>query len=207
MTKLAILGASGHGKVVADAAILSENWSEIVFFDDAFPDVKYIENISVNGNIETLIENKKTFDGIVIAIGNNKTRTSKQYYLEQHGCNIVSIIHPSAVVSQSAKIGAGSVVMAGAVINAFSNIGKSCIINTNAVVEHDCFLSDGVHVSPGALLAGEVVVGACSWIGIGSSLIQQISIGDNITIGAGSVVVKDIIEPGIYFGNPAKITN
>ncbi len=204
MTKLAILGASGHGKVIAEAAILSGKWTEIIFFDDAFPEIQSIEEWTVLGNTRDLIKNKNNFGGIIIGIGDNKIRMDKYNYLKRHDCNIVSIIHPSAIISQSVSMGFGTVVMAGAIINAYSQIGYSCIINSNAVVEHDCLLSDGVHISPGVLLAGDVSIGISTWIGIGSTVKQQITIVNDVIVGAGSVVVKDIVEQGIFFGNPLK---
>lgn len=204
MARLAILGASGHGKVVADAALSSEYWAEIVFFDDAFPASNKIECWDILGNTEDLLAQQHKFDGVVVAIGNNAIRLSKQEMLKSAGCRIVSIIHSSAVVSPFATINAGTVVMAGAVINAFSTIGQSCIINSNSVVEHDCKLSDGVHISPGATLAGAVSIGICSWIGIGANVKQLVSVGEHIIIGAGAVVTRDINAKGSYVGSPAR---
>jgi sugar O-acyltransferase (sialic acid O-acetyltransferase NeuD family) len=204
MARLAILGASGHGKVVADAALSSKYWTDIAFFDDAFPESNKIEIWDILGNTQDLLAQLDMFDGVVVAIGNNVIRLSKQEILKCGGCRIVSIIHSSAVVSPFANIDAGTVVMAGAIVNAFSRIGKSCIINSNAVVEHDCKLSDGVHISPGAALAGAVSVGLCSWIGIGVSVKQLVSVGEDIIIGAGAVVTKDINTKGSYVGSPAR---
>lgn len=204
MARLAILGASGHGKVVADAALSSKFWTEIVFYDDAFPISSKIEVWDIRGNTQDLLAQMDSFDGVVVAIGNNGIRLSKHKTLKQAGCQIVSIIHPSSVVSPFAIINEGSVVMAGAVVNAFSTIGQSCIINSNAVVEHDCNISDGVHISPGATLAGAVRVGCCSWVGIGSSVKQLVCVGENIIIGAGAVVTKDINLKGSYIGSPAR---
>jgi UDP-3-O-[3-hydroxymyristoyl] glucosamine N-acyltransferase len=95
--------------------------------------------------------------------------------------------------------------MPGAVVNAFSFIGKSCIVNSNAVVEHDCHLGAGVHISPNASLAGSVKVGCCSWICIGSNVRQSVTITDNVIIGAGSLVIRNINISGTYIGTPARL--
>jgi sugar O-acyltransferase (sialic acid O-acetyltransferase NeuD family) len=204
MQVLAILGASGHGKVIAEAALLSGKWTEVVFFDDAYPSLKMLESWAVVGNTQDLIGQSNTFLGVVIAIGNNEIRVSKQAELLQHRCNIVSIIHPSAIISPSSKISCGSVVLAGAIINPFCIIGEACILNTGSTIDHDCQLSSGVHLSPGVNLAGGVLVGRASWLGIGSCVKQEISIGENVIVGAGAAVINDTPDNCTLVGVPAK---
>ncbi|MCJ8272641.1 MAG: acetyltransferase [Psychrosphaera sp.] len=203
MVKLAILGAGGHGKVVADAALASGKWTDIIFFDDGYPEKKSIGPWSIGGDFQALVDASHSYTGIVVAIGNNKIRLEKQQEVSRLGGRIISVIHPDASISPYAYIGAGSVVMAGAVVNPFAKIGAACIINSNCVVEHDCSLADAVHISPGSLIAGGVSIGARAWIGIGSCVRQSIQIGAGVVTGAGSVVVKDITVPGVYVGNPA----
>jgi len=204
MNNLAILGASGHGAVIAEAALLSKKWDSVVFFDDAYPSLQNLESWPVVGNTQDLIDQSNAFLGVVIAIGNNEVRVSKQSKLLQQGCNIVSIIHPAAVISPSSKISRGTVVLAGAIINPFCNVGESCIVNTGSTIDHDCHLSDGVHISPGANLAGGVIVGRASWLGIGSCVMQQVSIGENVIVGAGAAVVKNTSNNCTLVGVPAK---
>lgn len=204
MTTLAILGASGHGKVVADAALASGLWCDIVFYDDAWPGKVKSGVSNIVGNSATLfaLDNKPA---VVVAIGNNQVRLAKQHDLVSKGFTLATVIHPRAAVSATAFVDAGSVVMAGAVINADAAIGPACIINTNAVVEHDCKLAAAVHISPGVCLAGGVEVGEASWLGIGTSVIQLKRIGKNVMVGAGAAVVMDLPDNVKAVGVPAKI--
>lgn len=201
---LAILGASGHGKVIADAAALNSKWSKISFFDDAWPVV--VENLPwpVIGNTNTLLETLDQFSGVVIGIGNNNIREQKHKLLAKHNAPIVSVIHPQACISPFAKIAEGSVVFALAVINIHASIGRSCIVNTGATIDHDCNLSDFVHISPGSHLGGMVSVGERSWLGIGSSVKQCITIGSDVVAGSGSSVVKSILDNQVVVGVPAR---
>ena len=206
MKCLAILGASGHGKVVADCAETA-GWNEIVFFDDAWPECNINGAWDVVGDTDSLLNNLSSYDGVVVAIGDNSIRRKKQIDLLAQDATLISIIHPSAVVSQYAQLGVGTVVMAGAVINADSKLGSSCIVNTGATIDHDCVLGDGVHISPGANLAGGVVVGENTWIGIGAAVRQLINIGKNVVVGAGSVVVKNVADSLNVAGVPARVLN
>ncbi|PKM35509.1 MAG: acetyltransferase [Gammaproteobacteria bacterium HGW-Gammaproteobacteria-10] len=202
MKRLAILGASGHGKVVADAAE-SAGWSEVVFFDDAWPELQKNGLWRVCGDTRELIRSFLNFDGVSVAIGSNRIRVQKCAELADHGAKLATIIHPSAEVSRYAKLGGGSVVFAGAVVNVDVVTGQAAIINTGATIDHDCCLGDGVHISPGANLAGGVTVGNLSWLGIGASVKQMIKIGDRVVVGAGAAVINDISDDLIVAGVPA----
>lgn len=203
--RIAVFGASGHGKVVADTLLQMHSALEVVFFDDLYPSVMNNEHWIVAGNTSDLINQGKEFDGVIIAIGNNHVRLSKQIEIESAGMKILSAIHPRAIVSPYAVIGNGAVILAGAVVNAFAVVGKSCVINSNAVVEHDVKLFDGVHICPGANVAGGVIIEEASWIGIGSCIKQLVHIGKNVIVGAGAVVVKNIPDGVTVVGSPAKL--
>jgi sugar O-acyltransferase (sialic acid O-acetyltransferase NeuD family) len=140
-----------------------------------------------------------------VAIGNNKARLKITLEYEAKGMKLATIIHPKAVVSDSAIIGGGTVVFANAVINPSAKIGKACIINTGAIVEHDCILENGVHISPNAAMGGTVCIGEKTWVCVGSSIANNIKIGGNSVIGAGSVVIKDVLNNVMVAGVPAKI--
>lgn len=201
--KLAILGASGHGKVVADLA--EELGYEVFFFDDAFPNKMTIENWAIHGNTNDLFANQECFPSVTVAIGNNSIRELKIKQLLAQGFDLPVLAHPGAYISRYASFGVGTVVFAGAAVNAYALVGQGVIINTNSVVEHDCQIGDYSHISPNAALAGGSKLGVKSWLGIGACTKQLIEIGSESTIGAGSVVVKNIPSNVIAYGNPAKV--
>jgi len=201
MKILAIIGAGGHGRVVADAAHAS-GWNSIVFFDDNWPNITRIGRWEVVGTYDQLLHSKK-YTSVIVAIGHNKTRFEKSQLLLTKGFTLPSIIHPGAIVSQDATVGFGNVIFAGAVINPNATIGDHCIINTHATIEHDCIIESGVHISPGATLGGGVRVGVLSWVGIGACVRHQTSIGHYVIIGAGAAVVNDISDYSTAIGVPA----
>ncbi|TRO10073.1 acetyltransferase [Ectopseudomonas mendocina] len=203
MRRLAILGASGHGKVVADTAECV-GWHVVEFFDDAWPQLQNNGCWAVSGDSNALIRRLTQFDGVLVAIGNNRIRHEKLCELERAGATIVSVIHPAAMVSRYASVATGSVVFANVVVNAGVQIGIGAILNTGCSVDHDCILGHSVHVSPGARLAGGVQVGDSSWIGIGASVRQLVRIGSNVTVGVGAAVVADIADGLTVVGVPAR---
>lgn len=206
MRNLAILGASGHGKVVADTAECC-GWGSIEFFDDSWPALQHNGHWSVVGNTAALLEILEQFDGVVVAIGANNIRYLKLLQLHAAGARLCTLIHPAATVSRYASLEYGSVVFAGAVVNADARIGLGAILNTGCSIDHDCVLGSAVHISPGARLAGGVNVGNLSWIGIGANVRQLVSIGNGSTIGAGAAVVSNVADNLTVVGVPARALN
>lgn len=204
MSALLIIGAGGHGKVVADAALESGKWSDILFLDDAWPEKKSNGAWEILGAANHMRDWKGRATHAVVAIGNNQLRMELQAKLVAAGFEIATIIHPSARVSRFARLGKGSVVFANAVINVDARIGEAAIINTAATVDHDCQLGVGVHVAPGANLGGGVTVGNFTWIGIGAAVRHYTTIGENVTVGAGAVVVANIADGVTAIGVPAR---
>lgn len=197
MRKLAIIGASGHGKVVADVA-RRNGYKEIVFLDDD-------DSIHECGGYPVIGKSPEagTIDAdIFIGIGNADIRKSIQESVSEE--KLVTLIHPDAVIAEDIVIGAGSVVMAGVVINPGVRIGKGCIINTCSSVDHDCEVGDYVHIAVGSHLCGDVFVGDGTWIGAGATVSNNVSICSDCMIGAGAVVVKNIDLVGNYMGVPAR---
>lgn len=200
MNRLYIIGAGGHGKVIADIAWKS-GYTDIAFLDDnAVGDCTGYPIRGTVNEAEALSDGNADF---VIAIGNNKIR---RMIAQMHpNLHYVTLIHPRAVVGSFTQVGIGTVVMAGAIINACAKIGKHCIINSGAIVEHDNILEDYVHISPNAALGGTVYVGEATHIGIGATVRNNISICKECLIGAGATVVKNIEESGTYAGVPASV--
>ena len=191
--RIYIYGASGHGLVVADIA-KSCGYENIVFLDDdtskgflTFEDIK---------------ENRDYH--IAFGIGNNQIREKLYKKVKENGFSIPTLIHPSSIISSSARIEEGTVVMPNVVVNAKAYIGKCVILNSSCVVEHESIIGDFVHISPKVAIAGDVRIGDFTHIGIGSSIIQCLEIGKNSIIGAGSVVVKNIPDFKKAYGNPCK---
>ena len=197
--RIVIIGAGGHGKVVADLAKLS-GYEDIIFLDDNLSQ-KRCGQYFVQGDSGDI--NKYSCD-FIVAVGNSEVRKRKINELDKNNKNIVSLIHPRAVVAESVTIGRGSVVMAGAVINADASIGEGCIINTCASVDHDCKVGNYVHISVGAHVSGTVTINENTWIGAGATVINNLDITANCIVGAGALVVKDIVDSGVYVGVPVK---
>ncbi len=196
-----IIGASGHGRVIADT-IMKSGDHVLGFLDDDRGLPGEIAGIPLLGVVS---DYRKYRDAcFVIGIGNPKIREKIAGILNGQA-EWYTAVHPAAVLSVlDVRVGEGTVVMANAVINAGAKIGRHCIVNTGAIVEHDCVLEDFVHISPNAALAGAVTVGTRSWIGVGASVRNNLRITGDCMIGAGSTVVKDIGGPGTYVGTPAR---
>lgn len=199
--KLVIIGASGHGKVIADIA-KKNGYTEIVFLDDNEA-VTQCGGYKVAGTSKSA-EQYADYD-FIVGIGNAKIRQTIQETLVKKNLKIATLVHPNAVIAERVTISEGTVVMAGAVINPDTIVGRGCIINTCSSVDHDCMLGDFAHVSVGAHVAGTVTIEERTWIGAGATVSNNIAITRDCMIGAGAVVVKDIEQSGTYIGVPARL--
>ena len=201
MKELVIIGAGGHGRVIADIAQKSGVYKTISFLDDS--DAKETMDFPIIGRSSDVEKYVNTAD-VFVAIGNNAVRGGFIERLLAMSANVPMLIHPSAVIGAGVEIGAGTAIMAGAVINPCSKLGKGVILNTCSSIDHDCAIGDYVHIAVGAHLAGAVSVGKKTWIGAGAIVSNNVDICSNCMIGAGAVVIKDITESGTYIGVPAK---
>lgn len=203
MKKVVILGSGGHAKVIAD--IVNKSGDKIVgFLDNNVKCGQTFLGYPILGSDLDYVRFKDCY--FVIAIGNSKVR--EKIYKKMKNVNWYTAIHPNASISSiGVEIGIGTVVMSNAVVNTDAVIGKHCIINSSSTVEHDNIIDDFVHISVGVKLAGHVLIGKHTWLGIGATVRNDISICDDCVIGAGAVVVKNIIESGTYIGVPAKLMN
>jgi sugar O-acyltransferase (sialic acid O-acetyltransferase NeuD family) len=203
MLRIACVGAGGHGKVVADAAV-SLARDEIVGFLDDDPSLagRSVVGLPVLGPISAWRD--FGIEAIVPAIGANRARREIILRETSQGATAMTIIHPSAIISGWAELCAGVTVMAGAVVNAGAVVGENAIVNTGAIVEHDCLIGPHVHIAPGCCLAGEVSVGEGTFLGIGSRVLPSVRVGDWCVIGAGAVVTKDVEDNITVVGVPAR---
>jgi sugar O-acyltransferase (sialic acid O-acetyltransferase NeuD family) len=204
-------GAGGHAKVVIEIIRLLEEY-EIVGLLEADKELwgTKVLGVEVLGDDSLMNELKgRGVSHAFIGVGTVGDAHPRRRLLERvsgFGFEIVPAIHPGAVVSSSATIGAGPTIMAGAVLNANAVIGNNVIVNTGAIVEHDCVIGDHSHIATGARLAGGVHVGSCSHIGLGAMIRQDIHIGAGVIVGAGAVVVRDVPDGKTVMGVPARIS-
>ncbi len=194
---MAIIGAGGHGKVLADVAERN-GYDEIVFLDDN-QNERECRGLPVVGKISDV---EKIDADVVVAIGNPAIRKRIQETVPS--VRLATLVHPSAVVAKDVVLGSGTVVLAGVVINPGTRVGKGCIVNTCSSIDHDCNVGDYVHIAVGAHLCGTVAVGDGTWIGAGAIVVNNLSICSNSIIGARAVVVRDVEITGTYVGVPAK---
>jgi sugar O-acyltransferase (sialic acid O-acetyltransferase NeuD family) len=198
--RLLVLGAGGHGRVVAEMA-LACGYKDIAFVDQQWPKRQVNLDWPV---IACDLTGRLVDDDVFVAIGDNKIRLKLIRDLISKGNVLPVLVHPSAVVSQRSVLSSGVVVMPQAVVNVGCAIGLGAIINTAATVDHDCTIGDGVHISPGGHLAGHVSVANCSWIGVGALVREGCHVGENSMIAAGAVVVSNVASETTVYGIPAR---
>jgi len=203
LKSLAIIGAGGNGKVAADIAA-TLGWIKIEFFDRTWPERDKNGQWPIVGKDTEISNVFRNYDGVFVAIGENKKRCEFINILLRLQANIVNLIHPSAIISSTVKFGVGIVIMPGVVVNVDVKIESGVILNTNSSVDHDCSLDSNVHLSPGVTLAGNVSVGKNSWVGIGASVKENLFIGRDVVVGAGAVVVANVKAESKVIGIPAR---
>jgi sugar O-acyltransferase (sialic acid O-acetyltransferase NeuD family) len=205
--KVLVYGAGGHGRVVADALLGSDQYELAGFLDD---DQNLYDSIVMGLRVmggEDWLRHEKTESKALVAlgIGDNVVRQKLAERCKSWGVEIITAVHPSATVSRSANVRQGTVVMAGAVINPGAEIGRGVIVNTGAVVEHDVVIGDYAHVSPNSAMGGAARLGALSHLGIGAAVLPGVGIGSRSVIGAGAVVTVEIPNDVIAVGVPASV--
>jgi sugar O-acyltransferase (sialic acid O-acetyltransferase NeuD family) len=206
-TKIVVVGGGGHAKVLI-SILRKLGTFDLVGYTDV-EDRGTIFGVPFLGTDDILKELRSQHASLSGFIGLGAVRVTdkrKQLWnrLIREGFDLPAVVSADAVVNEDVSIGEGTVVLDGAVINSGSRIGRNCVINTNCTVEHDCEIADHAHVASGATLGGGVKVGENSMVGAGATVIQCVSICPDCMVGAGAVVIKDISEPGVYVGNPAR---
>ncbi|CAN5654933.1 acetyltransferase [soil metagenome] len=204
-----IIGAGGHGKVVLDILrAASSSKIRAVGFLDADPALlgTAVNGLPVLGPIHHISKlRQQKVSGAIVAIGDNRARFTYARYLLDEGLELISAIHPSAVVSSTARTGRNVVIAAGAIVCTDAQIGDSVILNTGCIVDHECEIGEAAHICPGVALAGRVRIGAGAFVGLGARVIQCRTVGEHATIGAGAVVIEDIPADVTAVGVPARV--
>jgi len=209
MKKIFVIGSSGHAKVVIDIVEQEGKYKIIGLLSRDQSAGEFVYGYEILGKQEELpaLLKMHAIDGILVAVGDNFTRAKVADFLKENHpqLEIVSAIHPSAIIGRDVSIGAGTVIMAGTVINPSSTIGQYCIINTRASLDHDCTLGDFTSLAPGVTTGGDCQIGAYSAIGIGATILHGIQIGEQAVIGANALINKNIPPFSVAYGTPAKV--
>ena len=201
--KFILIGYSGHGKVVADAAL--ENGLNIIGYSEKIIIENNPFNLKYLGD-----EKEETFIGwqldadFLIGIGDNIIREKIFNILIKRGNEVKTLKSKTSIISKYSTIGNGTFVSNNVTVNACSRIGMNVILNTGCIVEHECNIGNSVHIAPGAVLAGNVTIGERSFIGANAVLKQGVVIGNDVIIGAGTVVLHDIPDNMKIVGNPSR---
>lgn len=199
--KLLIIGAGGHGRVVADIAARTGVYGQIAFLDDVPPQLP--SEYTWLGTTEQAEQFLDRYS-VIVAIGNGKIRRRIMERLEVVGARFATVIAPEAVIGSHVQIMPGTVVMPAVVVNTGTVIGKGVILNTACTVDHDCNVANYAHISVGAHLCGVVSIGENTWVGAGAVVSNNLSVCPDCMIGAGAAVVTNTEQPGTYVGVPAK---
>lgn len=206
--KIVVWGASGYSLVVADIIRLQGRYEITGFLDDLNPARKAQEfcGATILGGSEQIgAICESGVKHMIFAIGDNSARVDSAELIRKKGLSLAVAIHPSATTAKDVVIGAGSVVCAGAVINPGSTIGENAIINTSSSIDHESIVERGVHIGPGAHLGGRANIQELTWIGIGATIKDRITVGAGSIIGAGSLVLEDIPAGVLAYGIPARV--
>ena len=202
-----IVGAGGHGRVLADALMLSGR-TVLGFVDaDARLHDGTVMGLKVLGDDGRLIAGEWSEAELVNGIGggpDGRVRRDVQTRLEAEGRRFTGARHPTAIISPFAEVDDTAQVLARAVVQAGAVIGRGCIVNTGAIVEHDCTIQPFTHCAPGSILCGDVRIGATCHIGAGAVVREGVTLGDGVVVGAGAVVVDGHAGPALLLGVPAR---
>jgi len=208
--EIILIGGGGHCKSCIDVIEREDKYQIKGIIDLPSELGKTILGYEIIGNDSEIINYIKAGYNFLITIGHmgdSMLREDLFDLVSNNQGNLPVIISPNAYVSNHAKVRKGTIIMHNAIVNADASIGQNCIINSKALIEHDCVIKDHTHISTNTTLNGEVMIGENCFIGSSSVIRNSVKITSKTVIGAGSVVVKDVIERGIYAGNPAKKIN
>ena len=197
MKGLLIVGAGGHGRSVAEAVLAAGSYKVVGFVDDAASALQHVWALPVFGATADLTSYREYADVAIVAMGNNRLREELHGRLTVAGFELATVVHPKAVVSPRAVIGAGCAIMAGAIVGTEAQLGAGVIVNCGAVVDHDCRVDDFGHLGVNAAMAGRSVLGRGAWMQAGSVLGYGAVVDAWRVLGPGDAVNKSINRNGI----------
>lgn len=208
-SRFILWGSAGHAKVLQE--IIAMQYGQVTALFDNSAVSSALDGVPLyRGEVGFHLwregqEDLQRINGLV-AIGGNRGRDRLliQKLFQKNGIQIPMLIHPTAVVSVSARIGAGSQVLALANIASHTIMGEGCIVNHRASVDHECVIGDGAHIAPGATLCGNVNLGENAFVGAGAVVLPRLTIGADAFVGAGSVVTQNVPDGVTVVGNPAR---
>ena len=208
-SKVLVVGSSGHASALVDAIELTGRCEIAGYVDDTLPPGTVRRGYRTLGSLKDVarICAEQLISDVVVAVGDNWWRR-KVYSDLIEKCPSVRfppIKHPTAIVARSAKIGKGAAILADSHVGPGSQVGDFCIVNTQSSIDHDCIMHEFSSIAPGVATGGLVKIGECSAIGVGASISDRISIGRHTVVGTGAVVVRDIPDLVVAYGNPARV--
>ena len=202
MKKICIIGSSGFAKEVYWLIKDCNLESEVDCFME--PDQYWKEGEVLGLKVRKQSEFDPALHMAVLGIGDSKIREKVVTSQLPKETEYPSIIHPNVKISPWVKMGRGAIISAGSIITCDINIGEFATVNLNCTIGHDCNIGDYMTLNPGVNLSGLCNLGHHVYIGTNAAIRQGVSICDNVTIGMGATVVKNIVEAGVYIGSPSK---
>jgi len=201
--KAILLGYSGHGIVVSEAAILAG--IQILGYTAHKEIGINLYNFNFLGDENDPNFNWGNCNSYLLGVGSNATRERIALCVEKAGGKCITVVHPNSTLASTVVIGEGAFVARNVAVNPFVRVGKNVILNTSCTIDHECIIGNNVHIAPGAVIAGNVVVHNGAFIGANAVVKQGVTIGRNAIIGAGSVVLRNVEENQVVVGNPARV--
>jgi sugar O-acyltransferase (sialic acid O-acetyltransferase NeuD family) len=199
---VAVVGYSGHSYVIID--ILLNAGRMVTAYCDSEQKNKNPFHLNYLGKETEVIKTLQAYDYFV-GVGHNGIRRKIHTQLAEYLGNPINAIHPGAIIAASVELKHGIMISANATINPLVTLGQGVICNTSCSIDHECVIEDYAHIAPGAVLCGNVRIGAGTFVGANAVIKQGVTVGKNVTIGAGTVIIRDIPDDTMVVGNPQRV--